>query len=393
MITVFGFTFCILLHCRSAHFAYLLTNTSFLFFSITINQGILETVNGAFGDCGIPRWKDKVVGMGADGASVNLRKKGGVSALLRQHSPHLFDFHCLPHRLELALVEVQRSCHQVEVVYDVLQLIWKTYHYSPKSTRELKALASELGVDVLKPTQVSGTRWLPHISRALNILIKPVGDGSGQYAALLCHMDHLSVASKNTDIKGRAKFISEKMRSISFTAFCHFLADMFGIISKLSLKMQRNDLILPVAVSLLHETVTNVQVLKSRPSPNGHLQRFMNILEKSNGEMQFQGITLKGTLDGTPKRGGARPDNFQSSVTEAVDLCQWYQGEVWFDAYLNLQCPTFDPQYHPSCQRYACFQYGLLAHKLGRSGRFWKRRDRSPHQLVCSCIAIGWLRS
>ena len=192
-------------------------------------------------------------------------------------------------------------------MYDVLQLIWKTYHYSPKSTRELKGLASELGVDVLKPTQVSGTRWLPHISRALNVLIKPVGDDSGQYAALLCHMDHLSVASKNTDIKGRAKFISEKMRSISFTAFCHFLADMFGIISKLSLKM--------------HETVTNVQVLRSRPAPNGHLQRFMNILEKSNGKMQFQGITLKGTLDGTPKRGGARPDNFQSSGREAVDLC------------------------------------------------------------------------
>ena len=37
--------------------------------------------------------------------------------------------------------------------------------------------------------------------------------------------------------------------------------------------------------------------------------------------MQFQGITLQGSLDGTPKRGGARPDNFQSSVTEAVDLC------------------------------------------------------------------------
>lgn len=173
----------------------------------------------------------------------------------------------------------------------------------------------------MKPTQVSGTRWLPHISRALNVLIKPVGDGSGQYAALLCHMDHLSVTSKNTDIKGRAKFISEKMRNISFTAFCHFLADTFGIISKLSLKMQRNDLILPVAVSLLNETVTNVQVLKSRLAPNGHLQRFVNILGKSNDEMQFQGITLKGTIDGTPKRGGARPDNFQSSVTEAIDLC------------------------------------------------------------------------
>ena len=166
-------------HCRSAHFAYLLTNTSFLFFFITINQGILETVNGAFGDCGTPRWKDKLVDMGADGVSVNLGKKGGVSVLLRQHSLHLVDFHCLPHRLELTLVEVQKSCHRVEVVYDVLQLIWETYHYSPKSTRELKALASELGVDVLKPTQVSGNRWLPQISPALNVLIKPVSDGSG----------------------------------------------------------------------------------------------------------------------------------------------------------------------------------------------------------------------
>ena len=103
----------------------------------------METVNKAFGDCGIPRWKDKLVGRGADGASVNLRKKGGVSALLQQHSPHLVDFHCLPHRLELALVEVQKSCHQVEVVYDVLQLIWKTYHYSPKGTRELNLKAQE----------------------------------------------------------------------------------------------------------------------------------------------------------------------------------------------------------------------------------------------------------
>ena len=262
------------------------------------------------------------MGMGADGASVNLGQKGRVSALLRQHSPHLVDFHCLPHRLELVLIEMQKSCHQVEVVYDVLQLIWKTYHYSPKSMRELQAVASELGVNVLKPTQVSGTRWLPHISRALNVLIKPVGDGSGQYAAVLCHMDHLSAISKNTDIKGRAKFISDKMRSIPFAAFCHFLADMFGIISKLSLKMQRNDLILPVAVSLLHETVTNLQVLKSPPAPNGHLKHFTNILEDSevDCEMQFQGITLKGSLDGTPKRRGARPDNLQSSMAVAIDL-------------------------------------------------------------------------
>ena len=116
--------------------------------------------------------------------------------------PYLIDFHYLPHRLELALLEMQRSCPRVEINYEVLQMIWKTYHYSPKSTCELQAIGNELGVSVLKPTQVNGTRWLPHISQALKVLITPNSDGSGQYAVVLCHMDHLSVTSKNADIKG-----------------------------------------------------------------------------------------------------------------------------------------------------------------------------------------------
>ena len=203
-------------------------------------------------------------------------------------------------------------------------MIWKTYHYSPKSTRELQAIGNELGVSVLKPTQVSGTRWLHHISRALKVLITPNSDGSGQYAAVLCHMEYLSATSKNADIKGRAKFVSEKMRSVSFAAFCHFLADMFAIISKLSLKMQRNDLILPVAVALLHEMIANVDALKLQPVPNGHLKRFMNMLEESGvpDEVQFQGHTLKGSLDGTPKRGTTQTDSFKSSMIEAIKLCQ-----------------------------------------------------------------------
>ena len=82
-------------------------------------------------------------------------------------------------------------------VYDILQLIWKTYHYSPKSTRELQSIGTELGINVLKPTQVGRTGWLPEISRALQVLITPSKDGSGQYAAILCQMEHLSCTSKN----------------------------------------------------------------------------------------------------------------------------------------------------------------------------------------------------
>ena len=69
--------------------------------------------------------------------------------------------------------------------------------------------------------------------------------------------------------------------------------------------------------------MTNLQILNDRPVPNGHLKRFTDIPEHSqlDGEMEFQGVTLKGSLDGTPRRGGARPDNLNSSMAEAINLC------------------------------------------------------------------------
>ena len=105
----------------------------------------METVNGAFSDVGISQWKEKLVGMGSDGASLNIRKKGGVAALLQHEVPRVIDFQCLPHRLELALLKMQKSCKLVSTIYDVLQLIRKTYHFSPKSMHKLQSIGTELG--------------------------------------------------------------------------------------------------------------------------------------------------------------------------------------------------------------------------------------------------------
>ena len=62
----------------------------------------------------------------------------------------------------------------VEKLYDTLFLVWKTYHYSAKSCRDLSALGSELGVNVRVATNVKGTHWVPHVQRALEIFLKGV---------------------------------------------------------------------------------------------------------------------------------------------------------------------------------------------------------------------------
>ena len=112
---------------------------------------------------------------------------------------YLVDFHCLPHRLELALLELQGSCKSVEDVYNIFHLIWKTYHYSPKSVRALKSIADKLEINILKATQVKGTCWLLHISRALKVFVShksATESESGQYAAVLMHMQDLCQLQK-----------------------------------------------------------------------------------------------------------------------------------------------------------------------------------------------------
>ena len=78
--------------------------------SSLIKLGIIQAVESAFSDIEVPNWKKKVVGFGADGASVNLGQKGGVAAKLKQHVPHLLEVHCFPHCLELAPLNIQRDC-------------------------------------------------------------------------------------------------------------------------------------------------------------------------------------------------------------------------------------------------------------------------------------------
>ncbi|XP_056451744.1 zinc finger protein 862-like [Gadus chalcogrammus] len=227
--------------------------------------------------------------MGADGAAVNLGHKGGVIALLQQEAgDFIVPFHCMPHRLELAMLSVQRDNAMIGQVYDMLNMVWKTYHFSPKSMRELKALGEDLGVNVLVPSGVRGTRWLPHVSRALETLLRPGKDNHGQFTAVYCHMDHLAGSSANADIAGRARKIKKTMGDGTFVAFCHFLADVFSGLTKFSL-LQKNEIILPQAVCGLQNLLATTEVMEARPKPGGRLSQLQDALRQQKRQQEEQG--------------------------------------------------------------------------------------------------------
>ena len=133
-------------------------------------------------------------------------------------------------------------------------------------------------------------------------------------------MEDLSVNSKNADIQGRVRHVSTKMKDIHFAAFCHFLADLFSILSRLSLQMQRNDIILPTVVSHLKETVLRVESLANHPVADGHLAKFWKTVE---GTYTFQGVDLTGSVEsrarGKGKRGGGG-GSLEAEMVTAVNL-------------------------------------------------------------------------
>ncbi|KAL7869684.1 hypothetical protein AOLI_G00136720 [Acnodon oligacanthus] len=81
--------------------------------------------------------------------------------------------------------------------------------------RELRVIGADLGVKVLMPSGVKGTRWLPHVLKALETFLKP-----GQFTAVYYHMDHLAGFSANADIAGRATKVKNSMEDATFVAYC-----------------------------------------------------------------------------------------------------------------------------------------------------------------------------
>ena len=119
----------------------------------------------------------KLVAFTADGAAVNLGSRGGVAAKLRGECPWLIDVWCMPHRLDLTVRKIVQDCPAAQMI-GVLELVYKTYHYSPKSRRELYELGVELDVAVLSPSRAKGTRWSPHIQSAMAVMPRPAKDGA-----------------------------------------------------------------------------------------------------------------------------------------------------------------------------------------------------------------------
>jgi hypothetical protein len=91
-----------------------------------------------------------IVSDACDGAAVMFGYRGGVKKLLKEKFPSVIVWHCANHRLEVAVHDTVKTVSGINRFKSFIDKLYVLYHASPKNSRELKACANSLEMQLLK---------------------------------------------------------------------------------------------------------------------------------------------------------------------------------------------------------------------------------------------------
>ena len=241
-------------------------------------DGVIASFDQALFKVGVNDWRNGLVSMGSDGASVYT----GVVAKLKQSVPWLLGIHCIAHNLELVILDCIKDEILLLPLRDTLQSVYKHYHYSPKALCELRELAEVMGEKIQKPGNLKGTRWVPHLHHALKVFLK-------DYKVIHSHFQNtVEAATSSADMQGRARKIIKEQEKFNTVLFACFILDVLECLSKLSMLFQKDNVTLTLAKDGLEHTTLKLTAMLVRPGP--YLQEF---LQNTGDKNVFQEIELK----------------------------------------------------------------------------------------------------
>ena len=105
-------------------------------------SGLMECIDRALQYMGITDWEQKMIGLGCDGCSANMGKRG-LQGLLQQRLSWVVVFWCLAHRLKLYLKDALKNTF-FSSVDELLLQVYFVDEKSPKKCRKLQEIVDEL---------------------------------------------------------------------------------------------------------------------------------------------------------------------------------------------------------------------------------------------------------
>ena len=144
-----------------------------------------------------------MVGLGADGVSVNRGLKSSVKTKFREDIPWLVFGWCIAHKLELGVQDALKGTY-FDKVDKLLLHNYYLYKQSPKKLRELSDIhdlvkeSIEFDTLGIKPVKASGNCWIVHKVGALRKLLD-------KYSIYIIHLQSLCTDKSYLE-KERSKF-------------------------------------------------------------------------------------------------------------------------------------------------------------------------------------------
>ena len=102
----------------------------------------------------------KLCSVSTDGASVMVGSRSGVVTKLKEEVPGVLATHCISHRLALSCCTGADSIPYLVKFQEILNSVYKYFHYSPKHMSMLEAIQSITPGQSSRFKQVFHTRWL-----------------------------------------------------------------------------------------------------------------------------------------------------------------------------------------------------------------------------------------
>ena len=178
-----------------------------------------------------------------------------------------------------------------------------------------------------KAVKADGTRWVPHLQRALNILLSK----NFQVVVLHFNIPHKSGMPVRRCKEGL--WISKKPTSYKFVAVMHLLLDIVGALSKVSLSFQEDGITISRVQDKLTTLSATLESFKTRPGQ--HLNYFLTEVGDAN--------TVKGIeFERDPA------DRQAISAIQASVVHEIHPREVWRDdnrsSFVSSSCSDKPPK-------------------------------------------------
>lgn len=234
----------------------------------------------------------RLIGVCTDGAS-NLQgaMKGALAIMKTELQTDFVVFHCMAHKLELAVHDVLKIVTELEHFRMFVDTLYSHFSRSPKNQNELKAVAENLHVQLLQVVRTFDVRWVASSFRSVCAIWQ-------SYPALVGHF-HLCSTDSYRNARERVKCggMHKKLSKWFFVCELAIIKDALEPIKSLSLYFQTREASVITADAQIATTIETLKAMKTNDGVST-----LEFFDEFSQNSCFRGVPLEPPSDAERKK-------------------------------------------------------------------------------------------